>query len=377
MAQMEVGYCAKVFYLIRNYAIMDTNYLDSPFRMNASGNKQYSKIKFVISYLMKNIPIYLILVFLTLQGILQSCKKDAKEKEEVPTLTTTAVTDITTTTATSGGNITSEGTASITARGVCWSTNADPSTSDSKTTDGEGIGQFVSNITGIKGGTTYHVRAYATNSVGTAYGDDITFITEGVSDVDGNVYNTVTIGTQVWMQENLKTTKYNDGTEIPNVTDGATWSTLSTGAYCWYNNNAATYKETFGALYNWYVTASNNPKNVCPTGWHVPTDAEWTTLTTYLGGETVAGGKLKETGTTHWLTPNTGATNSSGFTALPGGNRLNDGSFDYIGQYGQWWSSTEYSDNYGWSRDMGYYFRTLDRAYYLKSSGYSVRCLKD
>lgn len=326
---------------------------------------------------MKNIPIYLILVCLTLQGILQSCKTDNKEKGEVPVLTTTAATNITTTTATSGGNITSEGTAEVTARGVSWSTNADPSISDPKTDDGEGTGQFVSNITGIKGGTTYHVRAYATNSVGTAYGDDITFVTEGVSDIDGNVYNTVTIGTQVWMKENLKTTKYNDGTAIPNVTDDAAWSTLSADAYCWYDNDLAAYKDTYGALYNWYVVASANPKNVCPTGWHVPTDAEWTTLSTYLGGETVAGGKLKETGTTHWGSPNTGATNQSGFTALPGGNRFDDGSFDYIGQYGQWWSSTEYNANSAWSRDMGYYFKTLDRGYYSKLSGYSVRCIKD
>jgi uncharacterized protein (TIGR02145 family) len=323
---------------------------------------------------MKNIPIHLILVFLTLPGILHSCKKDIKE--EVPTLTTTTVTNITATTATSGGIITSDGGAEITAKGVCWSLNANPTTSDSKTDDGAGIGQFVSNITGITGGTTYHVRAYATNSAGTAYGADLTFITEGVTDIDNNVYNTVTIGTQVWMKENLKTTRYNDGTAILNVTDGAIWSTLSAGAYCWYDNNAVKYKAEYGALYNWYVVASTNAKNVCPTGWHVPTDTEWTTLTTYLGGETVAGGKLKETGTTHWESPNTGATNASGFTALPGGNRLNDGSFDYVGQYGQWWSSTEYLANSAWTRDVGYYFKTLDRAYYLKPSGYSVRCIK-
>ena len=134
-----------------------------------------------------------------------------------------------------------------------------------------------------------------------------------LTDIDGNDYKTVTIGTQVWMVENLKTTKYNDGTAIPNITDNTSWAALTTGAYC-DNINTPSISTTYGRLYNWYAVdnnagtkvASNGGKNVCPTGWHVPSDAEWTTLTTYLGGESVAGGKLKETGTTHWQSPNTG-----------------------------------------------------------------------
>jgi uncharacterized protein (TIGR02145 family) len=195
-----------------------------------------------------------------------------------------------------------------------------------------------------------------------------------VSDRDGNVYKTVIIGTQIWMAENLRTTKYNDGTSIPQVTDAAAWSNLMTPGYCWYNNDAATYKATYGALYNWYTV---NRGNLCPSGWHVPSDAEWTGLTAYLGGEAFAGGKLKEAGTTHWRTPNTGATNESGFTALPGGGRLNFGTYYYIGSYGYWWCSTEYSTPNAWNRSMYYGNANVNRVDYDKQYGFSVRCLRD
>jgi len=158
-----------------------------------------------------------------------------------------------------------------------------------------------------------------------------------VTDADGNIYSTVSIGKQVWMKENLKTTKYNDGTPIPNITDYTAWEALSTPSYCWYNNDAASYKAYYGALYNWYAV---NTGKLCPTGWHVPIDIEWTILTTYLGGNGVAGGKLKETSTIYWWSPNTGATNETGFTALPGGERNYDGSYLDVGSYGRWWSST-------------------------------------
>ena len=205
-----------------------------------------------------------------------------------------------------------------------------------------------------------------------------------MTDIDGNIYNTVTIGTQVWMAENLKTTKYNDGTAIPNITVDATWAAATTGAYCDYSNTPAN-STTYGRLYNWYAVdnnaatkvASNGGKNVCPTGWHVPTDAEWTTLTTYLGGESVAGGKLKETGTTHWASPNTGATNETGFTALPGGNRYYDGTYDDIGNYGYWWSSTEYSTTDAWYRYMYYNNTNVVRNNFDKQNGFSVRCVRD
>ena len=195
-----------------------------------------------------------------------------------------------------------------------------------------------------------------------------------VRDYDGNIYGVVTIGTQIWMAENLKTTKYNDGTAIPLVTDNTEWLNLTTGAYCWYNNNEATYKNTYGALYIWYTV---NTGNLCPTGWHVPTDTEWTTLTDYLGGTSIAGGKLKETGTTHWTTPNTGATNETGFTALPGGNRTGNGTFGQVGIYGFWWSPTEYNASSARTRSLRYSSSSVARDAYSKKTGFSVRCLRD
>ena len=196
-----------------------------------------------------------------------------------------------------------------------------------------------------------------------------------VTDADGNLYNTVTIGTQVWMQKNLKTTKYSNGDAIPNVTDATAWISLETGAYCWFRNDSATYKDDYGALYNWFAAA--DIRNVCPTGWHVPSDAEWTTLTTYLNGDSVAAGKLKETGTNHWRTPNTGATNVTGFTALPGGERDIAGTFDSWTGWGHWWSSTEVSTANAYLRYMVFRDSNVGTANTYKSNGFSVRCLKD
>ncbi|MBU6159398.1 MAG: hypothetical protein KGP35_10285 [Bacteroidetes bacterium] len=206
-----------------------------------------------------------------------------------------------------------------------------------------------------------------------------------VTDASNNTYPTVTIGTQVWMAENLRTTKYRDGSNIPVVTDNTQWANnFNTGAtspmMCWYNNDQATYTANkFGALYNWYAInpATNGNKNVCPTGWHMPTDAEWTTLTTFLGGESVAGGKMKSTGTQYWRSPNTGATNSSGWSGFPGGGRLNNGSFFTIGSNGLWWSSTELNTNYAWYRYLSYGNGGVSRNYYNKAYGSSVRCLRD
>jgi uncharacterized protein (TIGR02145 family) len=296
---------------------------------------------------------------------------------ELPTLTSLAITSVTATTASSGGNITDDGGASVTARGVCWSTSPNPTISNDKTTDGLGTGAFISNMTGLTPTTTYYVRVYATNSAGTSYTTALIFktFTGTVTDIDGNIYNTITIDTKLWMAENLKTIKYNDGTAIPLVTDGAAWVALTTPGYCWYNNNAVTYKATYGALYNWYTV---NTGKLCPTGWHVPTDTEWTTLTTYLGGVSVAGGKMKETGTSHWLSPNTGATNESGYTALAGGYRyFNNGLFHEVGESGQWWSSSVYSSTTAWYLFMGYNYSYTCRLSNPNQYGFSVRCLKD
>jgi uncharacterized protein (TIGR02145 family) len=195
-----------------------------------------------------------------------------------------------------------------------------------------------------------------------------------VTDVEGNVYKTVTIGTQVWMAENLKTTKYNDGTNIPLVTENILWSNLTTPGYCWYSNDAITNKDTYGALYNWYTI---NTGNLCPVGYHGPTDGEWFILLEYLGGFWTAGGKLKETGVTHWLSPNEGATNESGFTALPGGRRDPDGTFKDLGLIAHWWSTTELNETIAYQLYVYYLTINFANSNNYKQAGYSVRCLKN
>jgi uncharacterized protein (TIGR02145 family) len=201
-----------------------------------------------------------------------------------------------------------------------------------------------------------------------------------VSDIDGNTYKTVQIGTQVWMAENLKTAKYNDGTMIPNITDDNLWSNLTSGAWVYFNNDAS-YNNNYGKLYNWYAVSktTNGNKNVCPTGWHVPTDAEWNVLTDYLGGVDVAGGKMKEAGAINWKSPNADATNTSLFTGLPGGYRDGDGGYSGIGigSYGNWWSSTEGDTGDAWYRNLFYYGGYASRGYSNKKDGFSVRCLRD
>jgi len=520
--------------------------------------------------------------------LLYSCKK-----EKIPMLTTSAITNITGTTATSGGTITDEGSGTIIARGVCWSTGITPTLSDSKTTDGAGAGSFTSNMSGLNGATTYYVRAYATNSVGTGYGmtmsfstmgkiptaltnsatditttsatlngiinanylstivtfeygtttnygasvtisqnpitgntntgvsanvsgllggtiynfrvktvnslgttygndisfttlgqlpttstqaatnilqttatlngivnpnylqttvtfeygtttsygsiasakqspvlgnsnvsvtaditgltaatiyhfrvkavnslgatfgSDMTFTTGGpVTDIDGNIYNVITIGNQVWMKENLKTTKYNDGTSIPLVTDATTWTNLATPGYCWYNNDATTYKAIYGALYNWYTVQMGK---LCPAGWHVPTDNEWTTLTDYLtnngygyggSGINIAKSLAAASGWNPYSIAGTVgndqvSNNNSGFTALPGGDRNFDGTgtFYGIGYNGNWWSSTDDRNNgntlIAWARNLYYDGSNVFSFYYYKQIGFSVRCLRD
>jgi uncharacterized protein (TIGR02145 family) len=204
-------------------------------------------------------------------------------------------------------------------------------------------------------------------------------VTGTITDIDGNVYHVVTIGTQVWMAENLKTTRYNDGTGIPLVADSTAWSNLTTSGYCWYDDDSSTYGNIYGALYNGYAVSTGN---LAPAGWHVPTDSEWTVLTTYLGGLSVAAAQMKETGTSHWISPNVGASNLSNFSALPGGARSDDGSFGHIGSVGSWWSSTVVDTTFfgstdSWLRDIDNYLPSVGRAPFNSGYGLSVRCIKD
>ena len=296
------------------------------------------------------------------------------------TLSTASIDSITSATAVCGGNITSDGGGAIIERGICWAIHQNPTTDDDRTSDGTGTGSFTCDIKCLSFATTYYVRAYATNSAGTAYGNQQSFTTPGtnpiifnpdltygsVTDIEGNCYKTIQLGPRLWMAENLKTTHYNDGVGIQN--------------YYWYNNDPSTYKNTYGALYT--VVAIVTDK-LCPVGWHVPSVSEWKELTAYLGGDDIAGGKLKETGTTHWDSPNTGATNESGFTALPGG-KWNDTPLGMTGlnTFGEWWSRTPfrasaaeyqylnlgltYNEAYSYPEDGNFPYKAL-----------SVRCMQN
>ncbi len=315
----------------------------------------------------------------------------------IATISTAAVSSITQTTAISGGTITNDGGATITARGVCWSTSANPTiTLSTKTIDGSGAGAFTSAITVLTANTTYYVRAYATNSVGTAYGNEVIFTSlqsiinilgPNVTDIDGNVYASVTNCGLTFTKTNLNVSKYSDGTPIPQVTDPTAWVNLTTGAWCYYENNTAN-GTVYGKLYNWYAVAGiydaaslANPalrKKLAPTGWHVPTDVEWTKLTDCLGGGEVAGGKMKSTGTKLWKSPNTAATNESGFTGLPASGRDDDsGTFFAIGNEGFWWSSTQNGTATASFCQLIYFNGGAYRVNANKKNGFSVRCLRD
>jgi len=271
----------------------------------------------------------------------------------------------------------SDGGSPILARGVVWSTLPEPTVALlTKTSEGTALGMLTSTITGLTAATTYYVRAYATNANGTGYSLDVMITTPlagtTVTDYDGNVYNTVIIGSQIWITENLKTTHLNDGTAIPNVTDDAAWSLLSTPGYAWYANDNVTYAD-YGILYNWSTV---NTGTLCPLGWHVPSDTEWSALATFLGGNMVAGGKLKETGTVHWSMPNTAATDEVNFTALPGGFRSYMGPFQDVTMTGNWWTSTMISVDPA-NVIITYGTGELMLSQGMSGMGHSVRCLID
>ena len=331
--------------------------------------------------------------------LLFSCGPQENPDSIIPSVSTGTVSIITTTTATCCGNVIADGGAAVIARGVCWSTSQNPTTANSKTTNGTGLGTYTSNITGLSPNTTYYVRAYATNSQGTAYGAQRTFKTQQDQDPgegsftdsrDGNQYETVTIGEQVWMAENLAYLPFVVGSETESYSDSYCY------VYGYYGTSvvkakATTNYQTYGVLYNWHAALT-----ACPEGWHLPSDDEWKQLEMYLGMSqelayafgwrgTDEGGKLKETGTTHWTSPNTGATNESGFSAFPGGYLYAHGTvnrysyFVNIGDYGRWWSSTPYNNIfYAWSRELSYFRSDVGRHYDTgKELGFSVRCLRD
>lgn len=303
----------------------------------------------------------------------------ASVKIVLPGVTTSEPLNVTQTTADGGGNIVSNGGSPIITSGLVWGTSPNPTiVLTTKTTNGSATGSFSSAITGLTSNTTYYVRAYATNITGTSYGNEYGFTTTSggatVTDIDGNSYNTLTIGSQTWMASNLKTTRLNNGTAIPNVSADIAWSSLSTPGYVWYDNDAATYQAgNFGALYNFYAVQAGN---LCPVGWHVPTDGERQTLSDFLGGDFVSGGKLKEVGLVNWQSPNTGATDEVGFTALPAGMRDYMGMFVSVGVSASWWSSTSMGISDAFFSAISTGTAEYMRVNMFKQSGLSVRCVQ-
>lgn len=408
----------------------------------------------------------------------------ACNKEEVPTVTTTEVTNIEGTAAICGGTITNEGSSTVLSRGVCWSKDTEPTISGNNTVDGAGAGSFISTITGLEGGTKYFVRAFASNyagtgygmtmsfttlgeipsatsqnpsnitttkatfngivnanhlstevyfeyglttsygsivqasinpvngstdihlsvdisglikgisyhyrivaknSIGVVYGEDIKFTTyfSSVDDIDGNTYNVVFIGNQVWMADNLRVTKYRNGdiigTTIPATKD---ISNELTPKYQWSINGDESTTEVYGRLYTWYAVCDN--RNICPVGWHLPDETEWTTLVNYLGGSSVAGGKMKSTGTLTdqsglWNYPNLGATNQSGFSATPAGIRGNSMDiFVSLGDYAHYFISNQSLSNTSIECiSLSYIGQSCIINAVGKENGISVRCVKD
>lgn len=297
-------------------------------------------------------------------------------------LTTTEVTTVTSVSAVAGGNITDAGGGNITARGICWGTSTGPTIAGNKTISGTGPGIFSGTLTELTDGTTYYYRAYATNDFGTTYGQELHFITP-VTDIEGNIYKTVIIGSEVWMAENLKVTKFNDNTDITLASDAAAWIALTGPGFCWYNNDPDFNKPVYGALYNWYAA---NSANICPTGWHNATNDEYDAMEVSIGlaladiniwgwRGTDHGAKMKNA--TGWNAGENG-TNTSGFSALPGGYRFHaDGLFFGQNSLGYWWTATQHDDARGWYRRLDGNNNAVYKASTDKKAGKYIRCVKD
>lgn len=269
-------------------------------------------------------------------------------------------------------------------KGICWGLNLNPTVNGNKTSDQDGIGEFQNLLTGLIPGTKYYLRAYVTNEIGTTYGNEVevttsSFINEP-TDIDGNVYTSVQIGTQIWMAQNLKTTKYANGDVIQNVTDASQWSNLSSGAWVNFNNNP-TNDNIYGKLYNWYTVT--DARKLCPSGWHVPSDGDYDILRIYLSeGEAnnccKADLRLKEAGNVHWFNDYNGpATNESGFTGLPGGKRFGNSGFEGINSYGNFWTTTTSATIANFAESYSLHSSNGSQSTLGYNSGASVRCIKD
>ena len=329
----------------------------------------------------KTVPgAYLFFVVLTVSMVLHSCIKEIDHNGfnpngDKPLLVTSAVREISQTTATGGGEVIYEGKLPVLVKGVCWSPHAMPTLLDEHTEDSCCPGSFKSHISGLLPNSSYYVRAYATDSSGTFYGNTVRFTTASggsgvVTDIDGNLYHSASIGNQVWLLENLKVTHFRNGDVIPNIINNNTWASLVVPAWSSYQNDPL-HVADYGLLYNWHVVSDS--RGIAPQGWHIATESEWNELIQFLGGNDVAGGKLKEAGLTHWASPNTAATNAFGFTALPAGLRHTNGLFSQL-QYGAfWWVASTQPAYYSVISLSG----AMEYAACDSKTGLSLRCIKD
>lgn len=348
---------------------------------------------------MKNIA-YTIIGFIF---IFSSCKKDESTSENSTAtngivISTTSVNGITNNTVVGGGNISNDGGSAIIERGVCYSINSNPTIKNTRTSDGNSIGVFSSTLSGLFSGTNYYARAYAINSKGVVYGNQVTFNTTGASamigcsggpttitDIDGNIYNVISIGGKCWTKENLKTTKYRNGDNISTNLSDADWSNATSGAFA-INSNDMANESKYGKLYNYYAVADS--RGLCPTGWHVPSNSEFNLLLKGIDPQAdtscvnmciisqTAADALKEIGITHWANAGN-STNSSGFTGLPGGYRYKDGTYNNSSIYAYWWSSTRFSTTDCLPLTVAAFASYVPIGPDDQHSGYSVRCIAD
>ena len=315
---------------------------------------------------------------------------------ELPTVITADITDIKLHSAVVGGEVTDDGGSAVTARGVVWSAAPDPTIAHHQTNEGGGTGSFTSVMTELESGQVYHVRAYATNDRGTAYGENQKFRTSQgtVTDIDGNEYEIVRMGAQWWMAENLRVTRYRNGDAIPTNLTAGEWEEADYGAYTIYLHHVISglssdseVVDAYGKLYNWFTV--DDPRGICPEGWYVPGEPDWGKLETYLvlccPGR--AGGVLKSERTEpashpRWnagsfFQPNPG-TNDFGWSALPGGRALFDGRFSGIGTHGNWLSATQVDELHNWSRFLYYGDHdVIYTNYSYKQNGNSIRCFRN
>jgi uncharacterized protein (TIGR02145 family) len=334
--------------------------------------------------LSKNLLVVMAVMYFAML-MLNACNKDKDETPQVsvPSVTTKTVSTITATSASTGGYISSDGGSTVTERGVCYSITENPSVASDVFVEGGGTGNFTCDLTGLLPQTPYYVKAYAINSAGIAYGSQVSFTTlqvpfncgDAVS-YEGQDYSTVLIGNQCWFRENL-----NAGTMLDGSINQSDNNAIE--KYCY--NNEPSKCVVYGGLYQWNelmkYTTTDGTQGICPEGWHIPTHDQWNTLVDYLGGSLEAGARLKDSGVTYWQSPNTGATNSSGFTGLPGGWQLGlDKSFNSLGEDADFWTSS-LDDYYGttspWARHLYYDNTYCDPSVSYRDNAFSVRCLKD